>query len=162
MEIQAMKSGIKPRDNAEIDAIYARRLAAAGAAYPALEQMARDFEGLKDVAALAAQAAALARDKRVRDGLKKEREEEAREQHSLDEILSAEEQLRVQETHAEALQRLRDQWKSLAAAAAGPEDTAARRIARRVMRGLAMGAADRVRDPDYLRVLESYRLPRQR
>ena len=45
----------------------------------ALQAIAADFEGLIDVSALAAQAAELGRDKNIQDALKKDREEDGRE-----------------------------------------------------------------------------------
>ena len=161
-----MKAGRKPPDSPAIDAMYARRTAAL-AGKPdkdvllALQAMVADFEGLKDTSELAARAAALGRDKHVRDALKKDRDEDSREQREYDEILAAEHQLSSDERPA-ALAQLRERWKKLAATADLPEDSVDRRIARRVLRGLSMGAADRVKDADYLKVVAEYRPARQR
>jgi hypothetical protein len=164
LEIQAMKSGREPRDQARIDGLFDRRRAAAEGsdkdAYVALEAIIADFAGLKDTSALAARAEALGRDKRVRDALKKDREEEAREQRQTDEIIALERQLSIPEERPAALVQLRDRWKKLAAAADAEGDSVDRRMARRIQRGLSMGAADRVQDPAYLKVIEAYRPPR--
>ena len=58
MELQAMKSGLKPRDEREIDRLFARRVAAAGqprtdlARYLSLRAIVEDFDGVRDVKAL--------------------------------------------------------------------------------------------------------------
>jgi hypothetical protein len=161
MEIQAMKSHRKPRDEAEIDRIFAKRAAAAGGeSADGLRSLAADFQGLKDVAEPAARAAALAREKRVRDAVKKQRDEEAREEHELQEILALEAQLADSAQRPSALGQLRSRWKHLASAAAAPDDTPDRRIARRISRGLSMGSRERVQDPDYQKILADYRPPR--
>jgi poly(3-hydroxybutyrate) depolymerase len=158
MELQAMKSARKPRDEVEIQQIYSKRASAAGGEnLAALQSLVADFTGLKDVSAQSAQAAALARDKRARNAAKKERAEEAREELELQEILGLESQLAVAEQRASALAQLRSRWKHLAAESAAPEDTPERRIARRVSRGLSMSARDRIQDPDYQKILAEYR-----
>ncbi len=75
-ELQAMKSGLKPRDDAFLDAeLQRRRQQAAGLeaegklwdAWMAWRYLALDFAGLRDTAECQAKAAALNQDKRVRD-----------------------------------------------------------------------------------------------
>ena len=166
LELQAMKSGRRPRDRDLADRIFARRMAGVDAGgndhktYLALQQIAADFDGLRDVSELAARAERLGRDKRVRDALKKERAEEEREQREINEILAAESGLEVQDRRSEALMQLRFRWKRLSAAANGPADNADRRIARRALRGLSMGVAGRVKDPEYLKIVQEFRPPR--
>jgi poly(3-hydroxybutyrate) depolymerase len=166
MEIAAMKSGRKPRDQAQIDAIYTKRLGAVSAmkegkdAFLALDALVKDFTGLRDVSEPAARAAALGRDKQVRDALKKERDEENRERRQTDELLAAENQLASSDGRPMALAHLHDRWKKLAAAANGPADSADRRIARRMLRGLSAGVAERVKDEEYRKMVEEFRPPR--
>ena len=56
MELQAMKAGLKPRDDAEIDRLFASRMAAAGTATTRTPSCAagdrRGFQGIKDVSAI--------------------------------------------------------------------------------------------------------------
>jgi hypothetical protein len=66
MELQAMKSGLKPKDDAEIDRLLAARVAALGSGtdkdtFRALQAIAEDFQGLRDVSAQAKRAAELGR-----------------------------------------------------------------------------------------------------
>ena len=55
MELQAMKAGLEPRDNAQIDRLFASRVASVDMAksdvdtFRALRALSEDFQGLKDV-----------------------------------------------------------------------------------------------------------------
>jgi poly(3-hydroxybutyrate) depolymerase len=163
MELQAMKSGLKPRDEREIDQMFAKRQAAADASkadkdtFLALQAMADDFDRLKDVRAIAARAAELGRDKNVRAALKRDRDEDDREESMLDDIMMAEARLGAAD-RGDALQELRRRWKDLSDTAHAPDDSAARRRARRVLAGLSAGVT--TTDPDYLKIINQYRLAR--
>ena len=122
----------------------------------ALEALVKDFSGLKDVAEAASRVAELGRDKKVRDAVKKDREEENRERRQTDEILAAENQLST-DGRSMALVHLRDRWKKLAAVANGPADSADRRIARRMLRGLSSGVAERTKDEEYRKMVDEFR-----
>jgi len=54
-----------------------------------------------------------------------------------------------------ALKQLRGRWKKLSEMANLTDDTAERRMARRVLGGLSMGVT--VQDPDYLAIIREYR-----
>jgi poly(3-hydroxybutyrate) depolymerase len=165
MELQAMKSGLKPRDEGEIDQLFARRQAAADAAkadkdrFLALQAIAEDFDRLKDVRAIAARAAELGRDKNVRAALKRDREEDDREESMLNDIGMAEARLGSSaEDRSDALTQLRRRWKDLSDTAHSQDDSPARRLARRVLAGLS--ASVTTSDPDYLRIINQYRVAR--
>jgi hypothetical protein len=96
----------------------------------------------------------------VRQALKKERDEEAAEEREMRQILGLEERLRVAEQRNQALMELRSEWRRLAGMADGAADTADRRMARRVVRGLSMSAGERVKDEEYLKVVAAYRMGR--
>jgi poly(3-hydroxybutyrate) depolymerase len=161
LEIQAAKSGLAK--GGRIDEIFATRSAAVetlGSGKDrllALEGIVADFDGLKDVSAFAKRAAELSRDKQVRDALKKDREDEAREQREMREILVLEGQLASVDQRGQALAGLRSEWKKLFGLANAPSDTLERRMARRVLRGLSMGVRERAADPDYLKIVNEYR-----
>ena len=163
MELQAMKSGLKPRDVREIDQIFAKRQAAVDAAnvdkdaFLALQAMADDFDRLKDVRAIAARAAELGRDKNVRAALKRDRDDDDREASLLDDIRMAEARLEAAD-RGDALQELRRRWKDLSDTAHAADDSPGRRRARRVLSGLSAGAT--MTDPDYLKIINQYRLAR--
>jgi predicted esterase len=86
MELRAMRTGLRPRDEPWIDSLRAARMAEAAAleaaspleALCAYRAAAVDFADLGDVAQAEARAAALARDPRVRRAERAEREGRAR------------------------------------------------------------------------------------
>jgi predicted esterase len=163
LELQAMKSGLKPRDDGEIERLFAKRAAAAGdgvdaARYRALRALAEDFDGLRDVRDVAAQAAALGKDKNVRAALKREDDEDDREERLLHEVWMAEGKLATGEDRTAVLAELVRRWKSLSDAAKKPDDTPDRRVARRVLSGLS--ASVKTTDADYLRIISEYRMVR--
>ncbi len=161
MEIQAMKTGLKPRDEVEIDRIFEKRMAAAGpdridaARFLALRGIAEDFDGFKDVRALAMESTALARDKTVRAALKRTEDEDDREERMLHEVWKLEGQLETGEDRVAVLGDLRRRWANLSEAAKKPENSAERRVARRVLSGLSVNL--RSTDPDYLKIVTEHR-----
>lgn len=158
MEIQAMKTGRKPLDRAEVDSIFAARVAKDEDSYAAVKAIAEDFAGLEDVAAYITRAAALAADKRVRDGMKQDRERENTEMRTSQVILGEEARLADSSQRNDALKQLRQRWKSLAETANGPTDTPERRMARRVLSGMSMSVT--TKDPEYLAIIREYRMAR--
>lgn len=166
MEVQAMKSGLKPRDDREIDRLFAKRTAAVAAAkndkdaFVALQSIASDFDGLKDVSAIAARAATLGKDKGVRDALKKDRDEDEREIRMLNDVRGAEDRLATDaaDTRLETLQELRRRWKGLADQAKAPQDSLDRRLARRVLSSLSASVMST--DADYLAIVREFRMGR--
>ncbi len=164
LELEAMKSGARPQDKAEVDRIFARRAAAADAApapadrYLALEHMAADFAPFEDVSSMAARAQALGTDRDVRAALARERDEDAHEVQLLADMAADEARLANADDRPLALARLRQAWKDLATRAAAASDSADRRVARRVIGALSAGTS--TRDPDYLRIIGQYRVGR--
>jgi len=155
MEVQARGS--------RVDEIFAKRKTALEGMTGverrrAAQAIVVDFGGVKDVSAYAAQAKELERDKRVRDALKRERDDDALEERDTRQILGLEAQLGNVDQRGQALVGLRSEWKRLSAVANGGADTAERRRARRVLRGLSMGARERSADAEYLKILSEYRL----
>jgi len=157
MEIQAMKSGRRPRDEVLVERIFVKRAAQAGGDCLALESLAADFEGLQDVSALKVRAAALRRQKATKDLLKKARASVEREEGILGELLSFEGGLGDPDRRAASLGLLRDRLTRLARQAQAPEDSPDRRMARRVLRGMMAGNFDRAKDPEYRKLLEDLR-----
>jgi hypothetical protein len=174
MEIQAMKSGRKPRDQAEVDAIYAGRIDATAianagpvslntyAAMSAMSAIVADFTGLEDVSQLSARVAAIGADKHfqaaMKDAAKKDQEANDRER-MMSQVVLGEETLLTDTSHrADALKRLRQLWMTLSAKAKGPSDTPERREARRVLSGLSMSVS--TQDQEYLAIVHEYRMAR--
>jgi hypothetical protein len=166
LELQAMKTGRRKRDEAFIEKLWDRRQRAVSAAgAPAdtvrlLRELVDDFNGLCDVSAAAARAAELSKQKEVRSAIAQERSDDEREARELDDVLALETSLEDDSRHLASLGRLRDWLARCAREANRAADSPARRRARRLLRTITMGAAERVHDADYLKLLEQYRLPR--
>ena len=124
-----------------------------------LKELADDFTGLRDVSAAVARASELSKQKDVKSALAREREDEDAEAQQLDEVSMLESGLRDERRHLESLGRLRDWLSRTARQATAAADSPERRRARRVLRAITMGAADRVQDGEYLKLLEQYRQP---
>lgn len=127
LELQAMRSGSVPKDEARIAAFRDRPVAGASpvAEYHRVAQLAKDLRGLTDTAAFEARAKELAQNKEVRAALREERAEE-------DRYFEAAAAFYEQRDDFAALKRLIQKWTTKANAA---EDTAERRVARRVLHG---------------------------
>jgi len=160
MELQAMKRGRRARDEAMLDRFLAKRRAriaastSGAATVHLLEALAADFDGLRDVAADAARARELARQPDVKKALARERSDDEAEAHRLDEIFELEVGLRDPQRHDESLIRLRDELTRVAKTAAADADSPERSQARRVLRTISLGAADRVDDARYRALLD--------
>jgi hypothetical protein len=160
MELQAMKAGLKPRDNAQIDRMFASRIASVDLTrsdvdtFRALRGLADDFQGLKDVSTLAARASQLERDARVRAALESERDEDRREESTLRDVASMTARLPSDDRLA-VLNQLRQTWRDLSAVAKEPTDSPQRQRARRVLSALSADGTD---DADYAKIVAQYRL----
>jgi predicted esterase len=166
MEIQSMKLGVRARDEAEIDRIFAKRRArVTGAPATAetlveLQSLVSDFNGLRDVSSFSARAAELERDKGVRAALKKARDEDDREETMLIDVKTLESRLANPDEHLSALADLRTAWQDLSQKASKPADSPERRLARRVLSALSAGAT--TTDPEYLKIIAQYRMTGRR
>jgi dienelactone hydrolase len=160
MELQAMKSGRRSRDDALVARLFEKRqrlVAAAPGAVAAvhlLEALADDFKGLRDVAAETAHARELSAQPEVRKALARERAADDAEIRLLRDIFDLEAGLRDESRRAPTLGRLRDQLLRYKRAADATADSPERSQARRVLRTVTMGAAERVDDPQYQRWLQ--------
>src|SRR5206468_11997180 len=100
LELQAMKSGVKPRDETLLDQLLVKRQEAiAASTSPAatvhlLEQLVSDFGGLRDVSAFAARAAELSKQKDVKSALARERSDDNAEARQVGDVFALEADLR--------------------------------------------------------------------
>ena len=146
MEVQAMKNGVRPRDESLIAELFSKRLAranaqtAALATLRALKQIAADFAGLVDVTHINDAAAALEGRADVAAALGIEQDEEARETRVKREVEVLVRQLRWPEQADAAFPRLTSFAASLLDVARQDGDSSERRIARRVLGGLRASA----------------------
>jgi len=163
MEVQAMKTGRRTRDEALINAIFMRRRQQAEAQSSglslcvALEALAADFDGLRDGTAFAARAAELRRQKSIKDALKKDRAEEQREDRMVTELLDLELGLADPATRSNNLAQLRGRLASLTKQSNAAEDSADRRMARRVLRGTFARSRELMNDAEYQKLLGDMR-----
>ena len=164
MEIQAMKSGLRLRDQKLIDDIFARRMARAEAQKSSLEKMrelkliAADFHGLKDAGDVNQRAAALERQQEASDGLAAERAEEERELQTTAEIYRLLNQLTPR--NSDIFARLRERVTTLLQQSRAAEDSSDRRVARRVLTGLRASSRNIVH-PEFQELLKQIGPPGQ-
>jgi hypothetical protein len=143
MEIQAMKSGRRDRDQGLIDTIFARRVVELSEQKTDLEtlqslnSLATDFRGLTDVGKYSAQADALRKKKSVIDAMDKERQAERRESQDATLIQELEAGLgQDPDTRAACFTQLKNRLSKLAQQAKAPGDSEDRRMARRILGGV--------------------------
>jgi dienelactone hydrolase len=161
MELQAMKTGRRPRDLKLIEAILAKRVARAEAQKSSLEKMrewqsiATDFQGLKDVIQFSGRAAVLERQQDVKDALKAEKSEEEKELRTQAEVY----QYRDRMTNSVNFGKLKTLVVQLLDESKAAEDSTDRRIARRVLTGLSASSRS-IRNPEFQELLNLIRPPR--
>jgi hypothetical protein len=166
MELQAMTSGKRPRDEALIDRLFAKRqpaIVASGESATTvhlLQALADDFRGLRDVTAASARAAELAKRKDIKTALARERDNDDVEARTLEEVVTFEAGLPSETQRGDSLAALRGVLSRLSKQANATADSPERSRARRLLRVITGGASERVKDPDYLKMLQEYRLPR--
>ncbi len=153
MEVEAMKSGRRARDGEMLDRIFAERVARVNArkdsldAVLALESLAADFQGLKDVSKFAQRAAALRNQKDVKREIAEDHLAEQREAKQTNEIYTL---------RGENMGVLKARVMELSRQAKSPDDSTDRRIARRILSGF--GSSFRgVRDPQLQEIVAEAR-----
>jgi hypothetical protein len=158
LELQAMQSGRRDRDDVLLARLLEKRRARIAASSGdtrtvyLLEALARDFRGLADVSAETARLGELTRRSDVRRALKREHESDDEEARTMDALLALEGQL-GDDRRTSALMTLRQRLTALSRRASEDADTPERRQARRVLRAMAAGASSRAQDKEYLTLL---------
>jgi len=161
MELQAMKSGRRPRDEAFVDTLLGKRRAAIDATTGTstvhlLEAVVDDFKGLRDVSAEERRAKDLAQDGNIRKALARERAFDDEESRMLGELAALEAGLADGERRAQAMLSLRDRLAQLSEKATAAEESPERSRARRVLRALSSGVSARTSDREYLALIEKF------
>lgn len=142
MELQAMKSGRRQRDEALIDEWFKQAVAQARAAeagqrpleaLAAYESLAQDFQGMREVAAFAAKAKELRASKEVKERLNREKSAEQWQQQRAQEFFNLRGQLKTTENYAGALSQLKSIIAELRKKAAAKDESAERTAARRTL-----------------------------
>lgn len=149
MEIQAMRTGIKVKDEELIDRLFGKALMRARAAEVAKEAYlaysyyaaaAQDFQGLREVTEFQQKAGALKATKEVREAFKREQwiaEEQARRLLSIDLLIRA---LDQSENKMATLSEVRHSIAIQKKAAAAEQSSADRVVARRVINSVFVGS----------------------
>jgi len=160
MELQAMKSGLRPRDTALLDAWFAARAERINALKDNAETLRTlihfiaDFETLEDVRKFADRAARLLKQQDVKDALSEEPKNEELELHVQDELFD----LRGRWSNGESFAKLKERVTALLAQSKAADDSEGRRIARRVLANFAASGRG-IRDPQYQELLDAIRPP---
>jgi poly(3-hydroxybutyrate) depolymerase len=163
MELHAIKTGRRSRDDALVDRLIAKRRQALDAsASPAgtvhlLESLVADFTGLRDVSVEAAKAAALSKQGDIKKALARERANDDAEVRMLSEIFDLEAQLGNADARFAALGRLKGRLSQWARQAEATTESPERSQARRLLGAILSGAGGRVSDAEYRKLLEQYR-----
>jgi predicted esterase len=163
MELQAMRSGRRSREDAVAARMLEKRRARIAASTDAAETvyllraLVDDFKGLADTSAEHQRLDAMLRQSDVKKALKTERDSEDAEARATAEVFTLEAQLR-DDSRDTALMTLRERLTRLSRRATAAADTPDRQQARRVLRLITAGASERTSDRQYLQLLEQFRL----
>jgi hypothetical protein len=142
MELQAMKSGRRGRDEKLIAELFDKKAGEARAdesakrdyeAFLKYEAIAKDFNGLRDVAELARKADELRSSKEVKDRIKQEKAAEQAQRQSTQEFFAAREQLNTAENPAVAMMGIKSMISDLRKKAASRDESVERLAARRAL-----------------------------
>ncbi len=167
LEIQAMRAGLRKSDEMLIDRVFETRKAHltmqpdALSEYQALNSLAADFQGLRDVGGFTAQAVQLQTSKRFKEAVKKARDDEQRERFQLSEIeqlvagLSGDTAAR-----RSSLEQLDFRLTAVSRNASAPQNSSERQLARRLMGTVLVGSRD-LHDPDFQELLQRLRPPKK-
>lgn len=164
MEVQAMKRGARSRDDRLLDDLFAKRMTRAQARADTLGKMralkliAADFDGLHDVVAVTAAAAALEARPEVAEALSIEREDDLAEWQVSNDLGRLTRQLSWPERQAVAFQVLTARVETLAQSARATEDSTNRRLARRALAGLRASARD-IPHPEFRTLMDRTTIP---
>ena len=163
MELQAMRSGRRRRDDALAARMLEKRRARITAATDTAETVhllraaVEDFKGLVDVSVEQQRLDAMLRQSDVKKALKKERDSDDAEARLSADIFTLEAQLGGDAREA-TMMTLRERLTRLSRKATVEADTPDRQQARRVLRLVTAGASERTQDRQYLQLLEPFRL----
>jgi pimeloyl-ACP methyl ester carboxylesterase len=162
LEVQAIRSGRRARDEALISRLHDKRLRQVDASRDAaetlylLEALVADFEGLRDVTGAAARARQLSTEADVKNAVARQREADDDEWQTIGLILETEARLADRDERADALARLRSRLAALSRTSLGADDSPARRQARRILGAIASGVRQRTTDSEYLKLIDQY------
>jgi dienelactone hydrolase len=144
LELQSMKAGKRPRDEALIDALFEKAAASTRAAegagssgelYLLEKAIAEDFSGLKDVSVFESSAARLAASKEIKEYLQDEKGQQAIQYSRQAELLAQWNRRFEGGESADAITSFNSLLSDLKKQAEAPTDSSRRRVARRALEG---------------------------
>lgn len=145
MEVQAMKSGTRAKDNELIDRLLAAKSKTARdyetskqpyEAYLEYEALVTEFKGLRDVSEFTAAAELLRNSKEVKAAIKSEKTEEDDQAGLSEKLRTLIARLQDDSIYAETLTELKRNFSDLTKKAEGSKSTGERRVAQRVLQSL--------------------------
>jgi len=164
LELQAIRSGIRQKDDALVSALWTKRLAVATAAanapvqaVPLLRALIEDFKGLRDTTTQEALVSALLKNPETKRALDRQRDADRSELQLLEDFGRMEAGLSDSATRNDSFSGLRHLIQDCHKKATAPDDSPQRSSARRVLRAVTMGGSERVQDAEYLALLQKYR-----
>jgi hypothetical protein len=162
MELQAMKSGLRTRDDALVDRLFRARQQRVSESSEStdtvhlLEALVADFGGLRDVSTETKRLEDLSKQREVKKALDRERRADESEMRAMREFADLEAGLADESRRTASLMGLRDRLSRLSKKAGEPTESPERSQARRMLRAVTAGAAGRVQDRDYLLLLQEF------
>ena len=162
LEIQAIKSGIRTRDEDLVLTLWHKRLSGAlkqtdpVKTVPLLQALVDDFKGLHDTKNEEEAVKVLLKDDETKRALDRKRNLDRAEIQALDDVRTYESGLRDETRRSESLFSLQQLLKGLQKKATAAADTPERDSARRLLRIFTMNAAERTSDKEYLALLASF------
>jgi len=145
MEVQAMKSGTRAKDDELIDKLLIAKSRTARdfeiskqpyEAYLEYESLVAEFKGLRDVNTFAAEAERLRQSKEVRAAIKSEKAEEEDQARLSEKLQTLIAKLQDESTYTETIAELKYDLSDLTKKSEGSKSIADRRVARRVSQSL--------------------------
>jgi hypothetical protein len=151
LELQAMRAGLKPKDEKAVDAFFVatKKRAEAASGVESMELwagLASDFDGWRDVKEAQAHVQALRGMPTVRAESEKMRQDEMYESMVTSELNGLMDDMNGPDDKVPIRERIQSQLNTLLQRATMKEDSSERRLARRVIRGILLGARE-VHDP---------------
>ena len=164
LELQAIKSGIRTRDEDLVLTLWHKRLSVAlKEADPVktvalMQALTEDFKGLHDTKNEEDVVKGLLKDDVTKRALDRQRSADQHEMQTIDDVARYEAGLRDETQRSESFFSLQQLLQSLLKKAQSELDSPERDSARRVLRVVTMNAAERTGDKNYLALLEKYKL----
>jgi len=164
LELQAIKSGIRTRDEDLVLTLWHKRLSVAlkeadpVKTVPLIQALTEDFKGLHDTKNEEDVVKGLLKDDVTKRALDRQRSADQHEMQTIDDVARYEAGLRDETQRSESFFSLQQLLQSLLKKAQSELDSPERDSARRVLRVVTMNAAERTGDKNYLALLEKYKL----